>query len=42
MELHIIWYLFGDKEQSDGGYLFCIVHVFMMAVCGLVFKLLLK
>lgn len=37
-----IWYLFGDEEQSDGEYLFCIVYVLMMAVYGLVFKLLLK
>lgn len=42
IELHIIWYLFGDEEQSDGEYLFCIVYVLMMAVYGLVFKLLLK
>lgn len=25
--LHIICYLFGDEEQSDGEYLFCIVCV---------------
>lgn len=37
--LHIICYLFGDEEQSDGEYLFCIVSV-LMTVCELVFKLL--
>lgn len=42
IELHIIWYLFGDEEQSDGEYLFCIVYVLLMAVYGLVFNLLLK
>lgn len=40
IKLHIISYLFGDEEQSDGEYLFCVVCV--NDCVWLVFKLLLN
>lgn len=39
IKLHIICYLFGEEEQSDGVYF---VSSVLMTVCELVFKLLLN